>query len=103
LLCLVAAQIVLTIISLPSSFELLRVGAISVLTFLGILLAAGQLAIAGLLVLARRRSAAFLFSGTTIVGLLVALQWHPPFVLTGIAIGFIGAVVVFLVGRRAGA
>jgi hypothetical protein len=103
LLCLVGVQIATTFFSFPNAFELLRVGEISVLTFLDTILAAGLLAIGGLLILAKRRSAAFLFSGATLVGLFTAVQWHPPFVLTGIVIAFACALVVFLVGRRAGA
>jgi len=98
LACLVAAQLVVTLFSLPDALHRFRYGDISPLAFFGALFAMGMLTLGGALVVARRRPTASLLIAAA-VGALAALQWHAPFVLSGTAISAIAVVVVLAMGR----
>jgi len=99
LLCLVTGQIGYAFLSLPRLLEQTRTGEISLLTFLGALLAMCIFAAGGTLLLARRRSAASLFGIAALLGLIIAIQWRPLFVLTGIAVSITGASVLLFCWR----
>jgi hypothetical protein len=98
LVCLVVAQLGVALLAAPGALRLVRYGAISLLSFLAAALATGALAWGGANLLARRDTAKPLVAAAAL-GLLTAIQWHPPFVLTGIAISSLSALVVFWAGR----
>lgn len=100
LTCLISAQLVVTLLSLAGGLQRVQHGDISPLAFLGAILATGVLALGGALVVARRRSATLLFIAAAL-GVLTALQWHPPFVFTGIVISSLAAFIVLRANRPA--
>jgi fucose 4-O-acetylase-like acetyltransferase len=100
LMCLIGAQFAVALLSLPGGLQLVQHGDISPLALLGAVLATGVLALGGALVVARRRPVTLLFIAAAL-GVLTALQWHPPFVFTCIAIGSLSAIIALLAGRPA--
>lgn len=99
LMCLFALQLLIAVSSLPGGFELVRYGDITPLAFVGAVLSTALLTLGGAVVLARRRAAPILLIAA-VLGMLTAISWHPPFVITGIAISGVAAIAVLLAQRR---
>jgi len=98
LACLIASQLLVTFFSLPGGFELLKHGDIAPVALVGATLSTALLVVGGALLLVRRRAAVILLIAA-VSGMLTSISWHPPFVITGLAISGAAAAAVLLAQR----
>ena len=93
LLFLVALQILLSALYLPTAFTLANEGDISPLTLLLFLFSVLTLLLGGITLLAKARIATYIFIASALIALLVLLSWRYNLVFTCVAIATISSLV----------
>ena len=96
---LVVLQLLIAALYTSTAISHLRRGEISPITFLVATLAAAFLAAGCLSYLRKWRYSPQIFGASALFSALTALQWRPPFVLTGLAIAVCAALVSVVATR----
>ena len=96
---LVVLQLLLAALYASTAFSHLRQGEISPITFLAAVLATVLLAVGVLSYVRKWRYSPYVFGAAALFSGLAALQWRPPFLLTGLAISICAALVSVVATR----
>jgi hypothetical protein len=100
LLSLVALQILLAAIYLPTAFSRLQRGEIGLPVFSGVVLSCFLLSIGGFTFMRSARVAACCFFASAMSGAIAYSQWRPTFVFTGVMIAICAGLVSVVAMRR---